>query len=199
MHCLPPPGPVPRLPASGSGHLLDSRCWRVRVLAVKMTRPPAGRTGKCRRLTRRRRASAAAADPQVRAGMSRSGPGWATMHRVFAGVAQQAEQPSCKQFGEQAVAWHLSALGAKLGTYSACPSSCLRISSQPLRLLGAPCALSACGGGQQAIRWRLISDSTCRDRHQFKCRAGGRYVRRCQGLRGGRAGTPTRQALPAPR
>jgi hypothetical protein len=34
---------------------------------------------------------------QVSARKSRSTAGWATMQRVFAGVAQLAEQPSCKR------------------------------------------------------------------------------------------------------
>jgi hypothetical protein len=45
----------------------------------------------------RQRGSPAASGVQVTGRISTSGAGWATMHRVPAGVAQQAEQPSCKR------------------------------------------------------------------------------------------------------
>jgi hypothetical protein len=153
----------------GFGTYLAQRAARRRLQPVSAGHPDT--RVQCRLPHGPEAVTAAATYAQVRAEMSTSGPGSATMHRVFAGVAQQAEQPSCKQVGEPAVTWHLPTVGVKLCTYSACPSSCLRISSQPLLSLGAPCALSACGG---------------RPGHPLAANPG-------------LTARPARQALPAPR
>jgi hypothetical protein len=86
--------------------------------------------------------------------MRTSGLSSATMHGVPAGVAQLAEQPSCKRSVEPVLTWSVISALAHLGTYSAWFCCCYR-------LLGICRRLAA------ATRWPV------RREHPRRCQAPG--------------------------
>ena len=72
-------------------------CGHVLCTGSRCGHPRPASTGRMVAIDHMLRTKIATGDGQVRAQMRTSASGWATMHRVPAGVAQSAEQPSCKR------------------------------------------------------------------------------------------------------